>query len=163
MTHWEEHPLSAERYLVVEPGGGERLRFLDDSALFLKTTDEATGGAVAFYEYLAAPAAKGSPQHVHHSHDETFYVVDGSFEFTLETTTLAAGPGTFINVSRGQPHGFRNAGDSPGRIVGTFNPPRFAQYFRELAQIIEKTGAGPALPDWIELYGRYDTTFYDQS
>lgn len=46
-------------------------------------------------------------------------------------------------------------------MVGTFNPPHFAQYFRELARVIETTGAAPALSDWVELYGRYETTFYD--
>ena len=115
-----------------------------------------------FYEYLAAPAAQGSPQHIHRSHDETFYVVDGHFEFTLGTATVAGAPGAFLLVPRGQPHGFRNAGKSRGRIVGTFNSAPFAQYFRELAEIIERTGTAPDLQDWVELYARYDTTFYDQ-
>ena len=48
-----------------------------------------------------------------------------------------------------------------GRIVGTFNPPRFANYFRELAAIINDTGRPPDRDTWTELYGRYDTTFYD--
>lgn len=147
-------------YLMLEPGGGERLRFLDDSILLIKAVSEPTHGA-AHYEYIAQPAAKGSPQHIHRGHDETFYIVEGNFEFTLGTSTLAAGPGSFLLVRRGQPHGFRNMGNSKGRIVGTFSP-RFAQYFRDLAQIIEQTGAAPNLKDWIELYGRYDTTFYDQ-
>ena len=130
--------MSAEKYLLVGPGGGERLRFLDNSTLVLKTTAAQAADAPAFYEYIAEPAAKGSPQHVHHGHDETFYVVDGHFEFTLGTATVAAEPGAFLSVSRGQPHAFRNVGEPKGRIVGTFTPPRFAQYFRELAQIIEE-------------------------
>lgn len=154
---------TTEQYLSVEPGGGERLRFLDNSALFIKTTGEQTNGSVAFYEYLAEPAAKGSPQHVHHAHDETFFVVDGQFEFTLGDEVIAAEPGSFLGVPREQPHGFRNIGDGRGRIVGTFSPARFADYFRELALIIERTGAAPDLADWVDLYGRYDTTFYDPS
>ena len=149
-------------YRMLEPGGGERLRFLGDSALVFKTAGDASDGGVVFYEYLAAPAAQGSPQHIHRSHDETFYVVDGHFEFTLGTETVAAEPGAFLLAPRGRPHGFRNAGKSKGRIVGTFNSARFAQYFRELAEIFERTGAAPGLQDWVELYARYDTTFYDQ-
>lgn len=76
--------MPTQNHLVLEPGGGERLRFLDDSTLLLKTVGEQPdSGALAFYEYIAAPAAKGSPQHIHHAHDETFYVVDGNFEFAL--------------------------------------------------------------------------------
>lgn len=145
-----------QRYQMLEPGGGETLRFLDDSLLVLKTD----GGSLAHYEYIAAPAAKGSPQHIHGGHDETFYVVDGKFEFTLGTKAVVAEPGSFLLVERGQPHGFRNMGTSRGRIVGTFGS-SFAQYFRELAQIIERTGTAPSREDWIKLYGRYGTTFYD--
>jgi len=38
-------------------------------------------------------------------------------------------------------------------------PGRFANYFRELAELIDTTGAAPDRDTWIELYGRYDTTF----
>jgi mannose-6-phosphate isomerase-like protein (cupin superfamily) len=145
----------SESYQMLEPGGGEELRFLDDSLLVLKSDD----GAMAHYEYIAAPAAKGSPQHIHANHDETFYVVDGRFEFTLGSKVVTAGPGTFLRVERGQPHGFRNLGPTSGRIIGTFGS-KFAGYFRELAQIIEQTGAGPNPEDWVQLYGRYGTTFY---
>ena len=58
---------------------------------------------------------------------------------------------------------------NPGRsrnidaIVGTFNPARFANYFRELAAIITETGTTPDRDHWAELYSRYDTTFYEAS
>ncbi len=153
-------PMTAQTFLHLEPAGGERLRFLDDSELIIKSSGDPTDGAPAHYEYLAAPAAKGSPQHIHHGHDETFYVVEGEFEFSLGPRSIAAGPGTFLLVRRGQPHGFRNSGQGRGRIVGTFAP-GFSQYFRELADIIGRTGAPPTVEAWKELYGRYDTSFYD--
>jgi quercetin dioxygenase-like cupin family protein len=148
-------------FLALQPGGGESLRFLDDSLLVIKSASAQPGGEIVHYEYFAAPAAKGSPQHIHQGHDETFYVVEGEFEFSLGATTVAAPPGSFLLVRRGQPHGFRNAGSSRGLIVGTFSSVRFAQYFRELAQVIERTGAAPSRKEWIALYGRYDTTFYE--
>jgi mannose-6-phosphate isomerase-like protein (cupin superfamily) len=153
--------MSGQKYLLLEPDGGEQLRFLDDSLLVIKTAGGRGESALTHYEYIAAPSAKGSPQHIHRGHDETFYVVDGKFEFALGTKTVAAEPGSFLFVGRGQPHGFRNMGNSKGRIVGTFGP-RFAEYFRELARIIERTGAAPSRKDWIDLYGRYETTFYDE-
>ena len=154
--------MQTEKQLVLEPGGGERLRFLGDSTLFIKTAGNETDGALAFYEYISQPGVTSAPQHVHHGHDETFYIVHGHFEFTLGTATVTADPGSFLVVPRGTPHTFRNAGDGEGRFVSTSNPARFAQYFQELAEIIERTGAAPGREDWIELYGRYDTTFYDE-
>jgi mannose-6-phosphate isomerase-like protein (cupin superfamily) len=151
--------MPAPSFVLLPPGQGERLRFLDDSELVIKAAGAASEGSVAHYEYIAQPAAKGSPQHIHAGHDETFTVVEGVFEFALGEELLSAGPGTFLLVKRGQPHGFRNCGAGRGRIVGTFDT-RFAPYFRELAAIIERTGTPPNPHDWAALYGRYETTFY---
>ena len=148
-------------YLVVEPSGGERLRFLGASTMRLKLDDVGSSGAVAFYEYLSEPGVQGPPQHVHHAHDETFYVVDGTYEFTIGDRIVDMAKGSFLFLPRGTPHTFRNVGDDLGCVVGTFNPGRFANYFRELAEIIERTDAAPDVDTWTELYGRYETTFYD--
>ena len=153
--------LGVEAYLLLEPDGGERLRFLGDSQMRLKIDGADTGDALSFYEYVSQPGVTGPPQHIHHGHDETFYVVDGTYEFSFGTEVVSAQPGAFLYIPRGRPHTFRNAGHGPGRIVGTFAPARFADYFRELAEIIERTGAPPDRERWAELYGRYDTTFLD--
>lgn len=153
-------PNAPSDHLVVEPNGGERLRFLGASTMRLKVDDLRGGDAIAFYEYVSEPGVQGPPQHVHHAHDETFYVVDGTYEFTLGDEIVRMSKGAFLFLPRGTPHTFRNAGDDLGCIVGTFNPGRFANYFRELAEIIERTGAAPDVGTWTELYGRYHTTFY---
>jgi mannose-6-phosphate isomerase-like protein (cupin superfamily) len=146
--------------LALRPDGGELLRFLGASTMRLKL-DHGADGDLAFYEYVSEPGVTGPPQHVHHAHDETFYVVEGSFEFTLGVERISMPRGGFLSVPRGTPHTFRNAGSRPGCIVGTFNPSRFAGYFRELAEIIAATGGPPDRDAWVQLYGRYDTTFAD--
>ena len=156
-----DHNLPVEGYLLLERDGGERLKFLGESNMRLKIDGDDTNGALSFYEYVSQPGVTGPPQHVHHGHDETFYVVEGTYEFTFGTEQITAQPGEFLYVPRGRPHTFRNAGECQGRIVGTFAPARFAEYFRELAEIIERTGAPPDRDEWAELYGRYDTTFLD--
>jgi mannose-6-phosphate isomerase-like protein (cupin superfamily) len=146
--------------VVLAPDGGERLRFLDASTMRLKLAG-AANAEVAVYEYVSEPGAAGPPQHIHQGHDETFYVVAGTYQFTIGTDVHALPTGGFLHVPRGTPHTFRNCGTGTGRIVGTFNPPRFADYFRELALIIEATGGAPDRATWAELYARYDTTFYE--
>jgi mannose-6-phosphate isomerase-like protein (cupin superfamily) len=146
--------------VLIAPDGGEHLRFLGASTMRLKL-DPATNPDVAVYEYVSEPGVTGAPQHVHHGHDETFYVVAGTYQFTIGTDVNVLPPGAFLYVPRGTPHTFYNSGETSGRIVGTFNPPRFADYFRELAAIIEATDRAPEHDAWVELYSRYDTTFYE--
>jgi mannose-6-phosphate isomerase-like protein (cupin superfamily) len=138
----------------------ERLRFLGASTMRL-LLHETRNADVAFYEYESEPGVVGPPQHVHYGHDETFYVVAGEYEFRIGNEVTTMPPGAFLLVPRGTPHTFRNAGEGMGRIVGTFNPPQFAQYFRELAAIIEETGGAPDRERWAALYARYDTSFCD--
>jgi mannose-6-phosphate isomerase-like protein (cupin superfamily) len=150
---------STSEVLVLDPDGGERLRFLGASTMRLKY-DSGADGDLAFYEYVSEPGVAGAPQHIHHGHDETFYIVDGVYEFTIWTDSSLLPLGGFVYVPRGTPHSFRNAGDAPGRLVGTFTPARFATYFRELAAIIAAGGAPPDHEAWVDLYAKYDTTFY---
>lgn len=151
---------AAGEVLVLDPDGGERLRFLGASTMRLKY-DSGADGDLAFYEYASVPGVAGAPQHIHHGHDETFYVVNGVYEFTVGTESTLLGLGGFAFVPRGTPHSFRNAGDAPGRLVGTFTPARFANYFRELAAMIAADRASPNHDAWVDLYAKYDTTFYE--
>jgi mannose-6-phosphate isomerase-like protein (cupin superfamily) len=154
------HALDTTAPRLLVPDGGEQLQFLGASRMRLKH-DDGIDGALAIYEYVSEPGVVGPPQHVHHGHDETFYVVAGTYEFTIGADLVELPPGAFLAVPRGTPHTFRNSGTSAGRIVGTFNPARFAGYFRELAEIIASTGGPPDHDEWASLYARYDTTFYD--
>ncbi|MGA5466424.1 cupin domain-containing protein [Mycobacterium sp. NPDC050041] len=158
-----DNNLPVGSYLQLERDGGERLKFLGDSAMRLKIDGADTADAMTFYEYTSEPGVTGPPQHIHHGHDETFYVVDGTYEFTFGAEQVRAEPGAFLYVPRGRPHTFRNAGHGTGRIVGTFAPARFAEYFRELAEIIDRTGGPPDRAQWAELYARYDTTFLEKA
>ncbi len=75
-----------------------------------------TEGAFSLVEALTAPG-QGTPPHLQRDDAEAFYVLEGEFEFMLAGTTARSGPGTFHYVPRGVPHGFRNAGDVPARML----------------------------------------------
>ena len=82
-----------------------------------------TGGAYCLVESLTAPGA-GAPPNRHPSADEAFYVLDGSFEFTIEDDTIAAATGSFVKVPNGAVHSFRNVGETPGRLLIINSPGR---------------------------------------
>lgn len=151
---------TGDGHRALAPDAGERLRFLGASEMRIK--HDGGPASSVFYEYVSEPGVAGAPQHVHHGHDETFYIVEGVYEFIIGAEHVTLAPGGFLYVPRSTPHTFRNAGDRPGRIVGTFHPGRFVNYFRELADAITADGSAPDRDAWSELYARYDTTFADE-
>ena len=96
---------------------------------------EETGGALEVYEVgVPDPRAglgAGPPPHVHREHEETFYVLEGEFEFFVGDDQTAAPPGTLIVVPRGIPHNFRGTPGSRLLVVAT--PGGLAGFFEELA------------------------------
>jgi quercetin dioxygenase-like cupin family protein len=120
---------------VVLPGDGElalagatQLRILEDG----RTTSHRLGIA----EITIAPQTEGPPQHRHAQHDESFYVVSGTAQFTVGQQTLHAPQGTLVVIPPGAPHTFANVSDETVVLLNTFTPDHYVQYFRDLHDMI---------------------------
>jgi quercetin dioxygenase-like cupin family protein len=120
---------------VVGPDDGEtiqlgpvRMRIIEDGST--------TGHRLGIGEITIAPHTQGPPQHRHAQHDEGFYVVSGTVEFTVGATTHEAPAGTLAMIPPGAPHTFANPGDTPAVILNTFTPDLYVQYFRDLRDMI---------------------------
>lgn len=59
----------------------------------------------------------GAPQNRHADDAESFFVREGTIEFTVDGTVINAGPGEFVKVPKGGIHTFRNATDSQARML----------------------------------------------
>lgn len=81
---------------------------------FLATPAE-TGG-YCLCEGLVAPGA-GAPPNRHAGEDESFYVLDGRFEFVIDGETRQVESSGFVKIPDGAVHAFRNCGSAPGRIL----------------------------------------------
>lgn len=125
---------------------GETLSFFG-SLTWFKATGEQTGGTLGLIEHLVPPGA-GSPWHVHHNEDESFYVLEGEILFIVgeEQQRITAGPGTFVFGPRNVPHGFRNDGSAPARMLLQVTPAGFEQFALTLSEPAPGTGFGPAGP-----------------
>jgi len=99
---------------------GSRARILDG--------DERLG----LVDMIEVPAGQMPPLHVHHAHDEGFYVIAG--EVTLYTPGAAStlGPGEFVLAPRGVPHTYR-VGDVPAHWLITSTPAGFERFVAEVA------------------------------
>ena len=91
------------------------------------------GASYALSEWDVEPGAQGPPVHIHHKHDEGFYVMSGHFGFLLDGVTTYGKPGAHVLVPKGHAHSFWNAGARPGRLLLIVSPPGLEQYFRALA------------------------------
>jgi quercetin dioxygenase-like cupin family protein len=100
---------------------GSRTWFLADG--------EQTGGELGLLEHVVPPGA-GSPWHVHHKEDESFYVIEGEILFIVgeEHQRITAKAGSFVFGPREIPHGFINAGEKPARMLLQSIPAGFEQF-----------------------------------
>ena len=73
-----------------------------------------TGGQYSVFETITRPGM-GTPLHVHHREEETFYVLKGEYEFHVGAETIRATPGTLLIGPRDVPHWFRNVGTDSGQ------------------------------------------------
>lgn len=73
---------------------------------------------------IIPPASVGPPPHIHPSYDETFTVLEGSFDFLLNGKTLRIGEGETIVVKKGTAHTFKPAAtDSVCSFLLEADPP----------------------------------------
>lgn len=92
-----------------------------------------TNGAFAVAEFRGAEGSWTVP-HIHRGLEEAFYVLEGSFDFTLGDRDVKAKPGAFVLVPRGVPHilGARPGG---GAALIVWAPGGLEEMFLELGRL----------------------------
>jgi quercetin dioxygenase-like cupin family protein len=108
-------------------------------------------------EITLAPRTQGPPQHRHAAHDEGFYVVSGTAQFTVGETTYEAPAGTFVMIPPGVPHTFANPSDRTAVLLNTFTPDLYVQYFRDLRDMIA-SGQNLTAESMTQVMNRYATS-----
>jgi|GEM_PF-1480339 len=106
--------------VVVEPGQGRRLGNVEFLA---RTTD------TPFFNLgiVTLEPGQGVERHVHRAEDDSFLVLVGTLSVTVgdEAREVAAGPGTFVLIPAGTPHGIVNNGATEVRILNIHAPGGF--------------------------------------
>jgi mannose-6-phosphate isomerase-like protein (cupin superfamily) len=125
------------------PGEGSRSLWAFGELVMYKTRSEQTGGAYSLFEVVAQPGV-GSPSHVQHREDESFYVLEGEYEFIVEGRILRLVTGALLYVPRGTLHAHRNVGEGVGRMLVSQTPGGLHERFFE--EIGKKRRDGFASP-----------------
>jgi len=99
------------------------------------------GGAYALAE-VEVRAGCEPPPHTHTHEDESFFVIEGEVEFTIDGRPLRAGPSTLAFLPRGKTHAFRVL--SPrARMVMMITPGGLEAAFRASSEPAERDELPP--------------------
>jgi quercetin dioxygenase-like cupin family protein len=134
-----------EQVIIRGPAQGRTLLVGGGDYVTYKARSAETGGAYFCFEVSTTPGF-GPPLHTH-AYRELFYVLEGTYEFTvkhddrLETFTGAAG--TSIAIPPDVPHTFKNAGDGPARLLFVHQPAALEEFFEEFGVPVPKVGDRP--------------------
>jgi mannose-6-phosphate isomerase-like protein (cupin superfamily) len=130
---------------VLQAGEGRSFPFAGGT-LTIKEDGTRTRGELTVVEIQLPAGAAPPPQHLHHQHEETWYVLDGELEFTVDDEIVSVGPGGWVLVPIGVPHTFANPGTRPARFLSTMTPGFYLNYFEELAARIGQMHANGEPP-----------------
>jgi mannose-6-phosphate isomerase-like protein (cupin superfamily) len=131
----------------IRPGEGIRSLLVMGEMVTCKITSDQTSGAYSLFEITTQPG-DGPPPHVQHWEDESFYVLEGEYEFLDRGRTIRAGVGSLIYVPRGNLHTHKNVGEGPGRMLVSQTPGgAHERYLEELAENLAAPFVSEDLPD----------------
>jgi quercetin dioxygenase-like cupin family protein len=118
------------------------------------TNSETTGGKSTTLTQSSPPGG-GPPPHSHLYEDETFFVLEGEYEFLVGGEWRRVLPGEVVHALRGSVHTFRNAGTTPGKVLIFVAPGGFENYLEEISSL----SIPEDMPQVLAISGRYGISF----
>lgn len=120
----QQPPVGAEDVLDFRPGADMRWEIMRAGPAF-ETVN------------WVGPKTGGPPLHVHPDAEESYEVLEGSFEVFADGEWRTLGPGEKVVVRRGVPHTVRNRGDGAAKVVNVHSPVLdFERFFRQFHRLV---------------------------
>ncbi len=102
--------------------------------------DGSQKGSMGMFELLVPPGAMVPPPHSHSNNEELVYVIEGKLRYSVGTEARDLTPGEGMHTPKGVVHAFSNPFDSPAKALISISPDIGAQYFRDVAAIVNAGG-----------------------
>lgn len=120
MTLTAVHDIGLET-VILGPGEGTPVRAnqINDDMIRIKTDGRQSNGLLTVLEYQAVPHSPGVEPHIHSTHEEGFYVVQGELSVLLNEERMVVKSGGWAFVRREVLHAFWNDGDEPCQFLAT--------------------------------------------
>jgi quercetin dioxygenase-like cupin family protein len=126
------------RATIVRPEQALRIKPFGLDMKVLLTT-EATGGAISVLMGWHKPG-EGPPDHVHFDQEETFFILEGTYELTVDGQTTTAAAGTIAFVPRNVVHRFKNIGDTTACMLDWSLPGGQDHYVKAISDLAASDG-----------------------
>lgn len=131
----------ADEHLIVEPIGNVHQ---------VLATREQTDGQLGIIILGDSEAGSGPGPAITHAREaEYWYILEGTYEIHVGEQVIEGGPGTFVAVDAGQPHGY--IAKTPGKLLAIFSPGSYEHFFIDWAD--KKLERGPELGKLENSYG----------
>lgn len=124
---------------------GTAIWLLTDLFTF-KAIGAETDGALSIAEVSAGPEM-GPPPHVHRHSDECFYVLEGTWDFSLDGRSFSAGAGSFVYLPKGIVHTHRAGGGQSARALVIQTPAGVEHFIEEAGKPATDPSRRPAPPE----------------
>ena len=88
---------------------------------------------LSLVEFRYGPGVNGPALHIHRTHTDGFYVLEGEWTFEVgpDRELVTGGPGTLVLIPPGLVHTFRNESDADARCINIHAPSAgFHRYMR---------------------------------
>jgi quercetin dioxygenase-like cupin family protein len=135
--------------IYLNTGEGKSFWLLTDLHTF-KVVGNDTNGSLAVAELTAGPEL-GPPPHIHRHSDECFYILEGTFDFSLAGQPFTAGPGAFVFLPKGVVHTHRAGGGASARALVIQSPAGVERFIEEAGKPATDPSIRPAPPELSEL------------
>ncbi len=120
----------------IPPGEGRSSLWVMGEMVTCKVSSDQTSGAYSLFEITTQPGG-GPPPHVQHWEDESFYVLEGDYEFLDGGRTIRVGVGSLIYVPKGTLHAYKNVGEGVGRMLVSQTPGgAHERFFEEVGEAV---------------------------
>jgi mannose-6-phosphate isomerase-like protein (cupin superfamily) len=139
---------------VVTSGQGRTVDLGVAQMRLLAGADATNGGTFALTEFSGTGEGAWTVPHLHRGFEESFFILDGRFTFTVGEEAIAASPGMYILVPRGTAHTI-SAAAGGGRFLTLMVPGGLEEMFFELGQLPPNAIRDPAARAAIS--ARYDS------
>jgi len=136
------------------PGKGRSVDLGVVSMRLIAGGEATTGGSFTVAEFFGSGSGPWTVPHLHEGFEESFYVLDGLFTFTVGDTSVEATPGVFLLVPRGTAHTI-TAAEGGGRFLTLMVPGGLEEMFFELGNLPPNAIRDPAARAAIS--ARYDS------
>jgi quercetin dioxygenase-like cupin family protein len=138
---------------AVMPGEGRSVD-LGVVGMRVLAAGDVTGRAFTLAEFFGTGTGAWTVPHLHREMEESFFVLDGLFTFTVGGHAIEATSGMYILVPRGTAHTI-SAAEGGGRFLTLMVPGGLEEMFFELAQLPPNAIRDPAVRAAVS--ARYDS------